>query len=76
MVDIVVNNYDGGEHPLHLHGHWFWVMYRAQPDTPFYDPATDALDDTPLLRDTATVNANSSLVLRFVANNPGARMWV
>ncbi len=24
VLDIVINSVDTGEHPLHLHGHWFW----------------------------------------------------
>lgn len=63
-----------GEHPLHLHGHQFWVMARgAENEGPFN--STIALNTTPLIRDTATVEAGSYLVMRFVASNPGVWMF-
>lgn len=60
-----------GEHPLHLHGHWFWVEGRGRRNVGDFDPARDKLKRWPLLRDTATVPAGSWMVLRFVATNPG-----
>lgn len=73
VVELVFNNHDDGEHPLHLHGHWFWIMargaagdgdYKGQP----YNRGT-------LARDTETIAATSYLILRFVANNPGVWMF-
>lgn len=58
---------------LHLHGHWFWVMAQGRPNAGTYNPSTP-LNPTPILRDTATVNAGSYLVLRFVASNRG--VWI
>ncbi|KAF3928702.1 Laccase-4 [Arthrobotrys entomopaga] len=26
VVDLLIDNYDDGNHPMHLHGHKFWVM--------------------------------------------------
>lgn len=46
-------------------------MHAGLPDAGPFDPAKDQLDAT-VIRDTITVNGNSSLVLRYVANNPGA----
>ncbi|KAI7842552.1 hypothetical protein COHA_003789 [Chlorella ohadii] len=75
VVDLVINNHlDAGEHPMHLHGHWFWVMARGEDGDGAFNPAKHPLKKTPVLRDTATVEANSYLVLRFVANNPGT--WI
>jgi iron transport multicopper oxidase len=74
VIDIVINNHDGGEHPLHLHGHWYWVMARGADDAGDFDPKKVPLDKTPILRDTVTVNSNSYVVMRFVASNPGA--WI
>ena len=68
-----MNNADSGEHPLHLHGHWFWVLARGPPGGGEYNQ-TIPLATHPLIRDTATVNANSYLVLRFAASNPG--VWL
>lgn len=70
IVELRIDNYDGGEHPLHLHGHWMYVMARGkQDDGPYHEGI--AYDQTPVLRDTVSVEANSYIVVRFVANNPG-----
>jgi len=70
VVRLIINNHDTGEHPIHLHGHTFWILAEAPPQTGDYD--NDPLDlETPLVRDTVTVNAMSYLVIQFVANNPG-----
>lgn len=61
------------EPQLHLHGHWFWVMAQGRPNAGTYNPSIP-LNPTPILRDTATVNAGSYLVLRFVASNRG--VWI
>ncbi len=58
---------------LHLHGHWFWVMAQGRPNEGTWNPSIP-LNPTPVLRDTATVNAGSYLVLRFVASNRG--VWI
>lgn len=75
VVQVVINNHDTGEHPLHLHGHWFWVEGRGRRNVGDFDPARDKLKRWPLLRDTATVPAGSWMVLRFVATNPGVWMF-
>ena len=77
-VDIVVINDGLGStpeiHPLHFHGHKFWVVAMAdlpwpvdQRERPPYN-----LDD-PVLVDTLPVPTGQYAVLRFVASNPG--MW-
>lgn len=72
VIDIVINNQDTGEHPIHMHGHWFWILAAGEPN------AGDWANQQPLVprlaRDTVTVNLKSYLVLRMVANNPGA--WI
>ncbi|PRW33210.1 multicopper oxidase [Chlorella sorokiniana] len=73
VVDIIINNFDTGEHPLHLHGHWFWVMAQGLPNAGTWNPSIP-LNPTPILRDTATVNEGSYMVLRFVASNRG--VWI
>ena len=61
-IDVYINNTDGGEHPMHLHGHTFWVLGSSmQPNTP----------DQPILRDTVSVPAQGWAHIRFVADNPG-----
>ncbi|KAK4047170.1 hypothetical protein OIO90_006279 [Microbotryomycetes sp. JL221] len=65
VIDLVVNNYDDGDHPFHLHGHKFWIMgqgagrYQAQ-----------TLNSTnPSRRDTVLLPAYTWTVLRFKADN-------
>jgi len=75
IVRMIFNNRDGGEHPMHLHGYKFWVLQEAAPDAGDYNAANADLNlVNPLYRDVATVNANSFLVIQFVADNPG--LWM
>lgn len=69
-VEVVINNYDDGGHPWHMHGHQFQVVYRGEANTPMYD-GTQKLSAVPARRDVTMLNANSSSVWRFQANNPG-----
>ena len=46
-------------------------MYQGEASEGPY--SGQALSQSPILRDTVVVAVNSSLVVRFVANNPG--MW-
>ena len=32
VIEVTINNMDNGEHPFHLHGHYFWVV--ATSDAP------------------------------------------
>jgi len=75
VVDLIVNNHDTGEHPLHLHGHVMFVLGMAAAGSGDYNATNAVLDLTnPVIRDTASVNPNSWIYLRVVANNPG--IWV
>ncbi|KAI7841690.1 hypothetical protein COHA_004557 [Chlorella ohadii] len=59
------------QHPMHLHGHHFWVLGSGDG---IYDPATHASKlntKNPPFRDTLTLPKNGWAVLRFVADNPG-----
>lgn len=49
-------------------------MARGLPGDGPWTPAKERLSKNPILRDTATVNAGSYLVVRFLANNPGT--WI
>jgi iron transport multicopper oxidase len=69
IIDLVVNNYDDGGHPFHLHGHSFQVLHRGL-DLPFGGDHS-AFPSIPMRRDTVKVAGLGSLVLRFEANNPG-----
>jgi iron transport multicopper oxidase len=76
IVEIVVNNFDEAIHPFHLHGHQFQVLSRPASNAGAF-PGLNAYDSflgNPMQRDTITVNANSYVVLRFKASNPG--VWL
>ncbi|KAF9735158.1 multicopper oxidase [Paraphaeosphaeria minitans] len=60
-IDILIQNFDDGNHPFHLHGPWI------SPEDLY-----DTLDLTnPLRRDTASVEAFGWTLIRFVADNAG-----
>ena len=67
VVDILIVNTDGGEHPFHLHGHSFWVV--ATSDLP---DAEARYRHNYLRRDVVSVPALGWARIRFVSDNPGA----
>ncbi|GAV55678.1 hypothetical protein ZYGR_0AY00700 [Zygosaccharomyces rouxii] len=77
VVDLVLNNYDDGAHPFHLHGHKFWVL--AIGDSGYFQDEyynTDNNDqtmnfDNPIFRDTVNIPGFGWAVIRFVVDNPG-----
>ncbi|KAF2021768.1 multicopper oxidase [Aaosphaeria arxii CBS 175.79] len=73
-LDILVQNFDDGNHPFHLHGHTFWVLATGHgyppPPADLYSPGHLDLEN-PLRRDTASVEAYGWTLIRFVADNPG-----
>ncbi|KAI4740544.1 putative multicopper oxidase, type 1 [Aureobasidium sp. EXF-12298] len=83
-VDILISNFDDGNHPYHLHGYKFWVLAQghgypprkslAGPmDLDNLSPLYESLDlSNPMRRDTASVEAFGWALIRFVADNPGA----
>ncbi|KIM98959.1 multicopper oxidase [Oidiodendron maius Zn] len=83
VVDLVIENFDEGNHPMHLHGHKFWILGQGHGAFPGYQAfgfkseGKGILDghqtqvDNLMRRDVATVEGFGWLVLRFVADNPG-----
>lgn len=58
-------------HPIHLHGHDFFVL--AQKENAVWNGDISTLHmDNPVRRDTATLPALGYLVLAFESDNPGA----
>ncbi|KAK5110306.1 hypothetical protein LTR62_006159 [Meristemomyces frigidus] len=82
-LDILVSNFDDGNHPLHLHGYKYFVLAQGHGYPPMksaldgmtrenIQPLYDSLDlRNPLRRDTASVEAFGWILLRLVADNPG-----
>lgn len=84
-VDLVINNLDDGAHPVHLHGHSFYVLssFRADgrsgwgsynPHDPASAPGQPLNLQNPLVKDTVSVPRRGHVVLRVVADNPG--LWM
>ncbi|TGO17436.1 hypothetical protein BTUL_0017g00160 [Botrytis tulipae] len=83
VVDIIIRNFDEGNHPMHLHGHKVWVLGQGHGDFPGYQalhlqpegrgtlPGHEHALDNLIRRDVATVEGFGWLALRFVADNPG-----
>ena len=71
VLDIVVTNFDDGNHPLHLHGYKFFVLGQGHGYPPS-DLSSSVDLSNPLRRDTASVEAYGWLYLRLIADNPGA----
>jgi len=58
-------------HPIHLHGHDFYVLDQ-QANTPWSGDISRLKTDNPIRRDTATLPGGGYLVLAFESDNPGA----
>jgi len=83
VVQVILNNNDGGSHPFHLHGHNFQVIDRAPSygatfydytsgDPVPYDPQNHTeFPQFPARRDTFVLPPQGYFVIRFVADNPG-----
>jgi len=74
VVDLLINNLDTGEHPLHLHGHVFYVLAQGAPGAGDFNASVVLNTNNPVKRDTVSVNPQSWIYVRFVANNPG--VWL
>ena len=83
-IDILVSNFDDGNHPFHLHGYKYFVLAQGHGYPPLTHvgadinpqnlaPLYDSLDlSNPLRRDTASVEAFGWILLRIIADNPGS----
>lgn len=77
VVDIVLNNFDTGKHPFHLHGHTFQVLSRSDDDAGAFNSSNSTMNQFPAMpmrRDTLLVRPLSNFVVRFRADNPG--VWL
>ena len=62
-ITVTIRNGDGQGHPIHMHGHNFWVIATSQ-----YTPTN------PIMRDTISVPAQGWAKIRFMSDNPG--VWL
>ncbi|KAH7407626.1 Cupredoxin [Cadophora sp. MPI-SDFR-AT-0126] len=69
-VYFIIETTQAVPHPIHLHGHDFFVIAQG---TGTYDSSTVTLTtDNPPRRDTAMLPASGYLVIAFETDNPGA----
>lgn len=83
-IDLLISNFDDGNHPIHLHGYKFFVLAQghgyapltsidAEVTYPHLAPLYDTLDlSNPLRRDTASVEAFGWTLIRVITDNPGS----
>lgn len=87
VVDIILQNFDEGNHPFHLHGaqmfilaagHGYFPGYEAlglQPEgRGLLDANNQSVIANPTRRDVTTVESFGWTLIRFVADNPG--VWL
>jgi FtsP/CotA-like multicopper oxidase with cupredoxin domain len=68
-VNIVIETTFGAPHPIHLHGHDFFVLAQG---TGTYSSDVALNLSNPPRRDTAMLPASGYLVIAFETDNPGA----
>ena len=59
------------QHPMHMHGHHFWVLGYGNGSYISSESNSELNMVNPPMRDTVTVFPGSYTVFRFVADNPG-----
>ncbi|RFU25470.1 hypothetical protein B7463_g10872, partial [Scytalidium lignicola] len=71
-VDILMQNVNEGNHPIHLHGYKFFILGQGHG---YFDQSTyDSIDvGNPLRRDTASLEGYGWMLIRIVTDNPG--LW-
>lgn len=72
IVQVIVQNNDAIEHPMHLHGYDFQVVARGAG---IWDGDESKLPAVPLRRDTVTTPPAGHLVIRVKTMNPGTWMF-
>jgi FtsP/CotA-like multicopper oxidase with cupredoxin domain len=68
-IRIVLNNLIGAAHPIHLHGHNFFVIDEGVGT---WDGTTVINPSNPQRRDVQILQGNGYMVLQITADNPGA----
>ncbi|KAH8791165.1 Cupredoxin [Hyaloscypha finlandica] len=71
-VRFVINNPTGFPHPIHLHGHNFFVLAAGAPGDGNFPDGALTNPKNPQRRDVQVVAPNSYIVIQLTADNPGA----
>ena len=69
-VYFVIETFIPVPHPIHLHGHDFFILAAAESAT--YDDSVVLNLDNPPRRDVAVLPSSGYLVISFLTDNPGA----
>lgn len=76
ILEISNSSMDAMGHPIHLHGHKFWVLGSGSGSLPGFSanevPASLLDWENPPYRDTFVLPKGGWAVLRYVTDNPGA----
>lgn len=84
-IDILIDNFDDGTHPIHLHGYKFWILDsgRGYLNRSTYDSKYQHLNEPsspgaklpppPLRRDVTGLSTYEWILLRVTLDNPG--LW-
>ncbi|CAK7220516.1 hypothetical protein SBRCBS47491_004214 [Sporothrix bragantina] len=84
VIDLIIQNFDEGSHPLHLHGHQMFVLGAGHGYFPGYEslglkpngkgllnPANSSVIANPVRRDVVSVEGFGWSIVRVVLDNPG-----
>ncbi|ERS97940.1 hypothetical protein HMPREF1624_06111 [Sporothrix schenckii ATCC 58251] len=84
VIDLIIQNFDEGSHPLHLHGHEMFVLGSGHGYFPGYvalglkpegkgllNPQNASVIASPVRRDVVSVEGFGWTILRVVVDNPG-----
>lgn len=77
VVDIVIDNFDDGSHPFHLHGYRVWVLGYGDGYFSYQHPEIMASLNRPervVKRDTVTIEPYHWVAVRVMLDNPGVWM--
>jgi Multicopper oxidase len=71
-IRFVINNPTGFPHPIHLHGHNFFVLAAGAPGDGNFPDGALTNPKNPQRRDVQVVPPNSYIVIQLTSDNPGA----
>jgi iron transport multicopper oxidase len=73
IVEIVINNFDSGAHPFHIHGHVAKIVAQVPAGTNAIQQVENDTRTTfpPANRDVFMVEKYSYTIIRFKSGNPG-----
>jgi len=76
IMKVAPDSMDTMGHPMHLHGHKFWILGTGEGAFPYSSvqdvPSSLVNLDDPPYRDTVELPASGWAVVRYVSDNPGA----